>query len=380
MSAEMKSPQEEVHWDSLSTNQWQAQIAEFEQSPIQVEERMYWMVGLREWLVPQVNQLLGEETRATWEELEPLYQMTLQLCPLLDDICDWPLLLFVTDVIGAIESLHTLEPAGDIWTYRTMALCQLGYWQQAIETLTELTEADPANENAANDKATIEKMMSETLYNNPVTWTETLALIPLDHHHLATFSWQYADPQIAERCSLPKFATNEQWQQWLDGIQANPNQHLYAIMDPEWGMVGNLSIEMTGSIGFVYYWIGQDHQSKGYATEALSMAIDMAVEQMGMTCCYAKALTYNTSSIKVLGNCGFKALPFELEKPFDGEQLFYCGPEQSLPDSHEQCKALFHFMNSDIALAPSAEQYGYLPYGMAWTIELDPQVAGFSRV
>jgi RimJ/RimL family protein N-acetyltransferase len=65
------------------------------------------------------------------------------------------------------------------------------------------------------------------------------------------------------------------------------------------------------------YWIGVDHWSQGYCTEAVQVLMDYAHDVLGMTRIVAKCLAKNTASARVMEKCGLVhegTLPLHVEK------------------------------------------------------------------
>ena len=54
------------------------------------------------------------------------------------------------------------------------------------------------------------------------------------------------------------------------------------------------------------YWIGEEHQKNGYATEASKMLIKRAFEDLGIECIYASYKKENVASKRVLEKLGFR--------------------------------------------------------------------------
>ncbi len=57
--------------------------------------------------------------------------------------------------------------------------------------------------------------------------------------------------------------------------------------------------------GTLSYWLDEDHRGEGYATEAVSLLVDHAVDQLGLHRVAAEAFAENESSQRLLDRLGF---------------------------------------------------------------------------
>ncbi|MCB1735617.1 MAG: GNAT family N-acetyltransferase [Gammaproteobacteria bacterium] len=164
------------------------------------------------------------------------------------------------------------------------------------------------------------------------TWSDgTLSLEPLGHQHLNDFAWAYADPDIAERCCLPRFDNNDQWHGWLDRISGYNDQMTFGVWHADWGFIGSVSLVMADDIGFFYYWIASDFQSLGLGPRAAALLFDLAEQAWGMRCCYAKVFTDNIPSIRALTKLGFTNTNIAIRSDDRDEWLYRWSPESDFP-------------------------------------------------
>ena len=97
----------------------------------------------------------------------------------------------------------------------------------------------------------------------------------------------------------------------LEGAINHPNQwEWYAIWMIElWDgtHIGDLCFKGITKEGNteIGYGIEEDHQGRGYATEAVSALVDWAFEQPGVTCVTAETEESNIASQNVLKKAGF---------------------------------------------------------------------------
>jgi ribosomal-protein-alanine N-acetyltransferase len=71
--------------------------------------------------------------------------------------------------------------------------------------------------------------------------------------------------------------------------------------------IGWISVQRSTSSprrGELSYWIGEEHQGKGYAQEAVSAMLPTAAEQLNLDLIEAGAQLENTSSLAVMVRCG----------------------------------------------------------------------------
>lgn len=193
----------------------------------------------------------------------------------------------------------------------------------------------------------------------PAIEGDGLRLEPLGHQHLADFAWQYHDPEIAELCCLPRFADDAQWHAWLERCWRYGDQRLYAVLHPEWGFIGSVSlIECAvgnARVGFFYYWLGADFQGCGLGPRAVRLLLAHARDARGLRSCHAKVFDDNRRSRRALEKLGFRALPVRGIPPFDGETFYRLGldgeadaePAQAV----EELRLLLEAMDAETRLA-----------------------------
>lgn len=181
-------------------------------------------------------------------------------------------------------------------------------------------------------------------------WSDgTLSLEPLGHQHLNDFAWAYADPAIAERCCLPHFDSNREWDDWLDRSNGFNDQMTFGVWHADWGFIGSVSMVMVGDIGFFYYWIARAFQGQGFGPQAAALLFDLAEQAWGMRCCYAKVFTDNTASIRALSKLGFTPTGIAIRSDQRDEWLYRWSPAPDRPTPAElsaEAHRLFERMGS----------------------------------
>ena len=130
--------------------------------------------------------------------------------------------------------------------------------------------------------------------------TDRLKLYPATREQMESFI-------AAQKVDVLKAAYAEM----LDGCLKHPNEwEWYAIWMIElWDgtHIGDLCFKGITEEGNteIGYGIEEDHQGRGYATEAVSALVDWAFEQPGVTCVTAETEESNIASHNVLKKAGF---------------------------------------------------------------------------
>lgn len=144
----------------------------------------------------------------------------------------------------------------------------------------------------------------------------------LGQHHLDSFMTIY-DSETAELCCLPAFVDSWDWHQWLEDQYGTGDQLTFAVMHPDYGMIGSVSLVLHDKTGFFYYWIGQGFRGHSFGPMAVSLLLEMASSTWGIEKCYAKVFQGNEASRRGLQKLGFNELPIRAAEPFENE-LYYC--------------------------------------------------------
>lgn len=106
--------------------------------------------------------------------------------------------------------------------------------------------------------------------------------------------------------NLPYPYTSEHAKIWLDYVQGNKNEHVFAVLGDE---------EFMGVVGLVHepeheraelgYWLGQDYWNKKVMTTAAGMAVAYAFTILGVQKIYSRCFAPNKASQRVLEKNGF---------------------------------------------------------------------------
>jgi RimJ/RimL family protein N-acetyltransferase len=259
---------------------------------------------------------------------------------------DWPQVMMICAQLEAAASL----PA---WAEPLLMTAQLrlGAPQAALTRCRAKALLDPQDRWATEMHDALQRWIAFTERTAPAILGEGLLLEPLGHHHADDFARQYFDPAIAERCCLPTFVDDARWHRWLDQCWGYGDQRLYAVIHPDWGFTGSVSLIIRGDVGFFYYWLGRDFQGYGLGPAAARLLLEDAHRQFGVHTCYAKVFQDNAASRRALEKLGFDALDFRPAPP-DADEMFYrLGPAQSRQGSVEELRALFGRMGSSTRIA-----------------------------
>ena len=134
-----------------------------------------------------------------------------------------------------------------------------------------------------------------------MTETKHLKIYPASREQMETFI-------AAQSVEVLK----EAYTQMLDGCLAHPDQWewyaIWMIERKDGAHIGELcfkGIDESGSVE-IGYGIAEEHQGRGYATEAVTAAVSWALEQNAVSCVTAEVDKDNIASIRVLEKSGFE--------------------------------------------------------------------------
>ncbi len=325
-------------WDTLESAQWSPRALEqwlpevlARAAALAPDARTAWLTGLR------------EAARHAWAAPADVSEMLVQLS---STWCDWPLLSTICERLDAAGELP-------LWAEPLLITAQLriGLSHTALTRCRAMALLHPQDRWARQMHDALQRWIAFVERTAPAIVGETLRLEPLGHHHVEDFARQYFDPAIAERCCLPTFADDVQWHRWLDQCWGYGNQRLYAVIHPDWGFVGSVSLIIRDDVGFFYYWLGRDFQGYGLGPAAAGLLLEDGQRHFGMHTCYAKVFHDNAASRRALEKLGFDALDFRPAPPNADEMFYRLGPAQSRHGSVEELRALFDRMGSDTRIA-----------------------------
>lgn len=164
----------------------------------------------------------------------------------------------------------------------------------------------------------------------------SIALVPLDEHHLSEFFIQYRDPNIAQRLRSVEiespYVLHQLCQQWKEEGDQNARMN-YAAIHAQYGFVGSVVLDWETETQpclddrkshIISFWIGTDYQGKGFANAMLQQALWQAeklAEKGLIQTLETSAWCHNLTSQKVLLNNGFEKVPSpQSEKAANGKR------------------------------------------------------------
>lgn len=256
---------------------------------------------------------------------------------------DWPLVRgLAMRPGGGGACLAEVEPA------LATALLRLGDVEEALALCRSRMLRHPRDAQAARDHAWLAAWRRFVGAQGGAIDDGALRLEPLGHHHMEDFAWQYHDPSIARLCCLPAFDTDARWHAWLDECWNFGDQRLYAVIDPDWGFVGSVSLIQHGALGFFYYWIGPDFQRCGRGPAAVRSLLRHAESRRGMRSCYAKVFVDNLPSRRAMEKLGFVPTAAVPASPWREEMFYLRGAPIPHAAQAEELQWLFERMGSDV--------------------------------
>lgn len=177
----------------------------------------------------------------------------------------------------------------------------------------------------------------QAIHQYPLNFVENkkgLYIQLMGHHHLDSFMSIY-DPHTAMLCCLPDFVDDMDWHSWLEDQQGSDDQTTYAVMHPDYGMIGSVSLVIKGRTGFFYYWIGAEFRGQSFGPQSVQLLLEAASEVHGLENCYAKAFEENQASRSGLIKLGFKELPIRAAAPYESEVFYFLGLLQDVDKATE---------------------------------------------
>ena len=153
--------------------------------------------------------------------------------------------------------------------------------------------------------------MSELFF--PLIDTERLHLRPFNQADASTVQALVSDREIAKTTArIPHPYPPDGATKWIEShseLQAQGRELILAIVFKDThqviGTVGLANVELP-HLAEVGYWIGLPFWGKGFATESVKGLCEFGFDELGLHRIYAKVMTRNPASRKVLEKCGFR--------------------------------------------------------------------------
>ncbi|GAB3994142.1 GNAT family N-acetyltransferase [Spirosoma daeguense] len=134
-------------------------------------------------------------------------------------------------------------------------------------------------------------------------------------------SWQYGDEDnlhqhanskaiwLNLRDNFPHPYTAVDAQRWIQYV-VDPEQETNFAIDVDGEAVGNIGLRIGEDIerysAEVWYWLGEAYWGRRIMSTALKAIANYAFSEFTLTRLYAKPMTHNAGSIKVLEKAGFR--------------------------------------------------------------------------
>jgi RimJ/RimL family protein N-acetyltransferase len=155
--------------------------------------------------------------------------------------------------------------------------------------------------------------------------TLPLVLEPLHPDHAFALHRQYRDPQIAVMAGLDDLPTVDQARQWIEKRRGLGQHADFAVMHRHAGLVGCVGLRFRRPAAGLVYWIGAEHQGKGFGTAAAHLLCTWGLTQ-GLGWIFTSTYRDNLRSIMALERIGFRRLAGP--RASDGQCVFMGWPAQ----------------------------------------------------
>ena len=135
-----------------------------------------------------------------------------------------------------------------------------------------------------------------------MTSTKRIKIFPANRQQMEDTIASAKDPEL-----------KKENMEMLEGCIEHPNQWdwyaMWMIENEEGIRIGNLCFKgyEDGKNPEIGYGINDEFQGRGYAMEAIKLALEWGFSHFGVTAIEAETDQYNIASQKVLAKCGFKA-------------------------------------------------------------------------
>jgi RimJ/RimL family protein N-acetyltransferase len=144
----------------------------------------------------------------------------------------------------------------------------------------------------------------------------------LDELHIEDWLHQYRDPHIARLAGLPALHSPAEAGAYLREV-ADAGGAEYAVMHAQLGLIGCAGVRATGDAAHIHYWIGNEHQGRGWGKRAVRALVAL-LAAAGVAHLFTSVHRHNLRSRKVLEAARFHPLPAELQT--DAEFTFMHAP------------------------------------------------------
>lgn len=148
-----------------------------------------------------------------------------------------------------------------------------------------------------------------------------LVLHPVENRDFDRLAALLTDKQVAKTYMLPDFTSQEQVRQMFDrlaDLSRDENRFVYGIYF-ENELIGFMNdVEIRDNTVEIGYAILPDYHNQGFATEALSAALE-ALFTMGFDAVRTGAFPHNSPSIRVMQKAGMTPIDYTEDVEYRGE-------------------------------------------------------------
>jgi RimJ/RimL family protein N-acetyltransferase len=178
-----------------------------------------------------------------------------------------------------------------------------------------------------------------------------MRLEPLGAYHAPALLWQYRDPQIAAWTGTEPLSDLDEVHRWLAREAEHGGRSNYAVMHADEGLIGVMCFARVDAAAFIHYWIGCDHQGKGHAVPAVSLAYEQAGSE-GLVSLFTTCHRENVRSLRVLARTGFVPLDMPPLAGPDADMLFFERPlREHAPEPASRLAALLEALGWPLRIA-----------------------------
>lgn len=259
---------------------------------------------------------LRHNLRETWRRVRPgpgNEAFLAALLGLLFQLADWPL---AREVLAA-------APAG-LQLQRARLALACGDTPAALTHLRDHLEREPADAAGCELQQQLRLRLQQ---RDASPWRGAceqvegqLRLEPLDGFHVPAWLHQLRDASIMQLAGLPPVTSAQQACAWLDEVAATAGAE-FALMHAELGFVGAVGARVLEDMAHLHFWIGADHQGRGFGGAALRLLCGV-LRAAGLQHALASVHAGNERARLALARAGFQAIDLE-ETPGNGHVLLH---------------------------------------------------------
>lgn len=134
-------------------------------------------------------------------------------------------------------------------------------------------------------------------------------LAPLAEIHLERNLGWMANPRIMEPFAYSGVTDAETQRKWFDGLQVDPSQEVFAVLDEELGYVGNLGfkdIEPRHRLAQMWIFVGREEaHGQGIGTLATIAGAGLGFRKFHLDKIYLNVRADNQAALRMYRKAGF---------------------------------------------------------------------------